>query len=72
MTAVAEHKASNSHLKHPPPEDGYRQVCDARDTTLPGLMLAALQINIRGGRAPAAEDNGQSYLKIPLDHFDRR
>jgi hypothetical protein len=35
-------------------------------------MLAALQINIRGGRKPAAEANGRSYLKIPLDHFEAR
>jgi len=39
---------------------------------LPKLMLAALQINIRGGRKPAAEDNGRSYLKIPLDYFEPR
>ena len=44
---------------------------DARDATLPlpKLMLTALQINIRGGRLPAPEDNGRSYLKIPLNTF---
>ena len=31
------------------------------------LILPALQVNILGGRAPAAEDNGVSYLKIPLN-----
>ena len=35
-------------------------------------MLAALQVNIRGGRKPAPEADGHSYLKIPLDRFDRR
>ena len=74
MATVAEHKASNIHLKDAPSEADYRQVRDARDAhlPLPRLMLAALQINIRGGREPAAEDNGRSYLKIPLDYFEPR
>lgn len=47
---------------------------DARDATLalPKLMLAALQINIRGGRLPEPEDNGRSYLKVPLNYFESR
>ena len=39
---------------------------------LPKLMLAALQINIRGGRKPAPEGDGRRYLKIPLDYFEPR
>ncbi len=71
---VGEHKAANIHLKHAPSEAEYRAVRDARDATLPlpRLMLAALQINIRGGRRPEAEDNGRSYLKVPLDYFEPR
>ncbi|MBL27919.1 MAG: MBL fold metallo-hydrolase [Rhodospirillaceae bacterium] len=71
---VAEHKASNIHLKDKPTEAAYRAVRDARDATLPlpKLMLAALQINIRGGRRPLPEGNGRSYLKIPLDYFEAR
>jgi len=71
---VAEHKAANIHLKGAPSEAEYRAVRDARDATLPlpKLMLAALQINIRGGRKPAPEGNGRSYLKIPLDYFEPR
>ncbi|MGV3632844.1 MAG: MBL fold metallo-hydrolase, partial [Pseudorhodoplanes sp.] len=44
---------------------------ETRDKTLPlpDLMLAALQVNLRGGRLPAPEDNGRSYLKIPLNAF---
>jgi glyoxylase-like metal-dependent hydrolase (beta-lactamase superfamily II) len=74
VATVAEHKAANIHLKDAPSEAEYRKVRDARDATLPlpKLMLAALQINIRGGRKPAAEDNGRSYLKIPLDYFEPR
>ena len=42
---------------------------EGRDKTLstPALLLPAIQINIRGGRLPAAEANGVVYLKIPLN-----
>lgn len=74
MATVAEHKAVNIHLKDAASEAEYCSVRDARDATLPlpKLMLAALQINIRGGHKPAPEDNGRSYLKIPLDYFEPR
>jgi hypothetical protein len=32
-------------------------------------MLAALQVNLRGGRLPPPESDGASYLKIPVDKF---
>lgn len=68
---VAEHRASNIHWKGAPSRAEYRSVRDARDATLPlpKLMLAALQVNIRGGRLPEAENNGRSYLKLPLNYF---
>ena len=71
---VAEHKAANIHLKSGPSEAEFRSVRDARDATLPlpRLMLAALQVNIRGGRLPEVEDNGRSYLKVPLNYFEPR
>jgi hypothetical protein len=34
-------------------------------------MLAALQVNLRGGRLPEPEDDCNRYLKIPLDRFGR-
>ncbi len=71
---VADHKAANIHFRDAPDEAAYRAVRDARDATLPlpKLMLAALQVNIRGGRLPEAEDNGRSYLKLPLNYFSSR
>lgn len=71
---VAAHRASNIHWKNNPSEAEYRALRDARDATLalPKLMLAALQVNIRGGRLPKAEDNGRSYLKLPLNYFESR
>lgn len=71
---VAQHRAANIHWKDAPSRSAFRAVRDARDATLPlpKLMLAALQVNIRGGRLPAPEDNGRSYLRIPLNHFESR
>lgn len=71
---VAEHRAANVHFASDPTEAAFREVRDARDATLPlpRLMLAALQVNIRGGRVPDPEANGRSYLKIPLDQFEPR
>ena len=74
VATVAEHKATNIHLMDAPGEAEYRSLRDARDATLPlpRLMLAALQVNIRGGRLPAPEGNGHSYLNLPLDQFEPR
>ena len=43
----------------------------ARDATLavPRLLLPALQVNIRGGRLPPAEADGNRYLRLPLNRL---
>jgi glyoxylase-like metal-dependent hydrolase (beta-lactamase superfamily II) len=71
---VAEHKRQNIHLKDNATEAEFVKVRTERDQTLPlpKLMLAALQINIRGGRKPEPEANGRAYLKLPLDYFEPR
>ena len=71
---VAEQKAQNIHLKDNASEADFVARRTARDQTLPlpKLMLAALQINIPGGRKPEPEANGRSYLKLPLDYFEPR
>ncbi|MEO0632661.1 MAG: MBL fold metallo-hydrolase [Pseudomonadota bacterium] len=68
---VADQKAHNIHFANGTSADDYVALRDARDATLPlpRLMLAALQVNIRGGALPEVEDNGRAYLKIPVDHF---
>jgi glyoxylase-like metal-dependent hydrolase (beta-lactamase superfamily II) len=49
-------------------EDDFVARREARDKTLdlPRLFYASLQINIRAGLAPPPEDNGASYLKLPV------
>jgi hypothetical protein len=50
-------------------EDDFVTMRSARDATLemPVLILPSVQVNIRAGQLPPPEDNGVSYLKIPLN-----
>lgn len=68
---VAEHKRSNRHVKDGTSEAEYSETREKRDLTLalPNRILAALQVNLRGGQLPPAEDDGRHYLKIPVDRF---
>jgi glyoxylase-like metal-dependent hydrolase (beta-lactamase superfamily II) len=68
---VADHRANNKHLGGGVPEAEYRKLRDERDATLnlPDRMLYALQVNLRGGRLPQAESDGNSYFKIPANRF---
>jgi glyoxylase-like metal-dependent hydrolase (beta-lactamase superfamily II) len=67
-TTVGEEKARNIHVREDVSEDEFVAMREARDATLPPpqLLLPSIQINIRAGRLPAAEDNGVRYLKIPM------
>ncbi|WP_136636921.1 MBL fold metallo-hydrolase [Pseudooceanicola onchidii] len=68
---VADHKANNPHVGGDVTEAEFRALRDKRDATLslPTQMLHALQVNLRGGRLPAPEADGQSYFKIPANKF---
>ena len=65
----ADQKRGNKHVVEHPTRESYVAMREARDRTLPmpRLILHALQVNIRGGRLPPPEDNGRSYLKIPVN-----
>ena len=69
--SVAEHKAENRHVGGDQTEAGFRKVRDERDATLPlpGRMLHALQVNLRGGRLPEPDADGHSYFRIPANRF---
>jgi hypothetical protein len=43
----------------------------ARDATLdmPRLILPSVQVNMRAGHMPEPEENGQVYLKVPVNLF---
>jgi hypothetical protein len=68
-TTVAEQRAKNIHVHDGISEAQFVGMRTKRDATLerPVLILPAVQINIRAGELPPKEDNGISYLKIPLN-----
>lgn len=70
-TSIGEQKRANIHVRAGTGEAEFVQVREARDATLamPALILPAVQVNIRAGALPEAEDNGVRYLKLPLDRF---
>ncbi len=71
---VAEHRARNIHVRDGIDRAEFIRNREARDATLtlPTRMLAALQVNIRGGRLPEPEADGHVYLKIPIGRFAPR
>lgn len=70
-TTVGEQRAANIHVREDIAEAEFVALRRARDATLelPLQMLAAIQVNIRGGRLPPPEANGTAYLKLPLNRF---
>lgn len=66
-TTVGEER-QNVHLAGGVSEDDFVRMRESRDATLctPKLLLPAIQVNIRAGRFPPAEDNGVHYLRIPV------
>ena len=68
-STVADQRAANIHLRDGTGEREFVRMREARDgeLDLPNLILPSVQVNIRGGALPPPEDNGVSYLKIPLN-----
>nr|WP_067287197.1 MBL fold metallo-hydrolase [Marinobacterium profundum] len=68
-STVAEQRHSNIHARDGISEADFVQMRNARDKTLPTpkLMVPAVQINIRAGAFPPPEDNGVSYIKVPVN-----
>jgi glyoxylase-like metal-dependent hydrolase (beta-lactamase superfamily II) len=68
---VAQHKASNIHVRDGVSEFDFVKLRTERDKelSLPERMLHALQVNLRGGRLPEPESDGHSYLRIPANRF---
>lgn len=70
-TTVAEQRAHNIHVGQDISESEFVRLRTERDATLdmPRLILPAVQVNMRAGSMPPADDNGQVYLKIPINRF---
>lgn len=70
-TTVEEQRRENIHVHEGVSEDEFVAMRTARDKTLamPRLILPSVQVNMRAGALPPAEDNGTRYLKLPIDKF---
>ncbi len=68
-TSIEAERSGNVHVHEGVTEDEFVTMREARDATLgmPRLILPSLQVNIRAGHLPDAEDNGVCYLKLPLN-----
>ena len=68
-STVALQRAHNVHMKDGTSEDEFVSMRTQRDAKLamPKLILPSVQVNIRGGHLPEPEDNGVSYIKIPVN-----
>jgi glyoxylase-like metal-dependent hydrolase (beta-lactamase superfamily II) len=69
QSTVAEQRAHNIHVRDGIGADEFVAMRTARDATLdvPTLILPSIQVNVRAGRLPPADDNGVAYLRIPLN-----
>jgi glyoxylase-like metal-dependent hydrolase (beta-lactamase superfamily II) len=70
-STVVEQREKNIHVHDGITEEEFVSLRTARDKTLamPTLILPAIQVNVRAGQLPPPEDNGVSYLKIPLNQL---
>lgn len=68
-TTVAEQRANNIHVHDGISEEEFVAMRKARDATLdvPTLILPSIQVNVRAGAMPPADENGVAYLRIPLN-----
>lgn len=68
-TTVGAQKLLNKHVGEGKSKDDFIRMRTERDAQLamPRLIIPSLQVNMRAGNMPEPEDNGQSYLKVPIN-----
>ncbi|MEO3415820.1 MBL fold metallo-hydrolase [Roseovarius sp. CAU 1744] len=68
-TTVAEQKARNVHVGGGTTCADFVEMRDRRDATLPmpKLIIPSLQVNMRAGRMPPADDQGDVFFKVPVN-----
>lgn len=70
-TTVSAQKADNIHVGQAATRAEFVGMRIVRDATLslPALILPAIQVNIQAGKLPESDDNGVSYIRIPLNRL---
>jgi glyoxylase-like metal-dependent hydrolase (beta-lactamase superfamily II) len=68
-TTIGAERTGNVHVHEGVTEEAFVAMRTARDATLdmPNLLLPSVQVNMRAGHLPEAEENGVRYLKLPLN-----
>ncbi|MFL6751018.1 MAG: MBL fold metallo-hydrolase [Sphingomicrobium sp.] len=67
-TTVAEERRSNRHIHDGIGEDEFVAMREERDRGLctPRLLIPSIQVNMRAGRFPPADEQGVRYLRVPV------
>ncbi|TVP70574.1 MAG: MBL fold metallo-hydrolase [Rhodobacteraceae bacterium] len=68
-TTVGEQKRLNKHVGEGRSKEDFVAARNERDAQLgmPRLIVPSLQVNMRAGQMPPAEENGTVYLKVPVN-----
>lgn len=68
-TTVGEEKTRNVHIGGAASKEDFMEMRDARDATLkkPALIIPSLQVNMRAGQMPEPDEQGDVFLKVPLN-----
>ena len=68
-TTVGDQKSKNVHVGGGKSESEFVKFRTERDKKLgmPKLILPSIQVNMRAGHLPPKEDDGEHYLKIPIN-----
>jgi glyoxylase-like metal-dependent hydrolase (beta-lactamase superfamily II) len=67
-TTVEQERLHNRHVHDGVTEDEFVQMREERDRTLatPRLLIPSIQVNMRAGRFPPADQHGVRYLRVPV------
>ena len=68
-TTVGEQKKKNIHIKSGKSKEDFVKLRDERDAKLamPKLIVPSLQINMRAGNMPDPDEQGDVFLKVPIN-----
>jgi hypothetical protein len=68
---VGTQRSHNLHIHDGIDEAAFVAMREARDRTLemPALIIPSIQVNMRAGQMPAADNNGTIYLRLPLNRL---
>jgi glyoxylase-like metal-dependent hydrolase (beta-lactamase superfamily II) len=68
-TTVGAQKSLNVHVGEGKSQAEFVEMRDSRDATLamPKLIIPSLQVNMRAGQMPAPDEEGDVFLKVPIN-----